>query len=436
MDPSLFTPSHRFDVVLSFYLCPGSLFTEETTSWNVASLPSALSRLLPTSSKGLPGVNTPYLYFGMWRATFAWHVEDMDLFSINYIHFGAPKFWYAVPQVRADALERAMKGILITYLRMRRKSNAWTLDYFPKDGAKCNQFLRHKSYLASPTLLSENACKPNTLVQRAGEFVITFPRGYHAGFNLGFNCAESVNFALESWLELGKRARACECVNFRYVVSSLSFAFLFLMDNCDSVRIDVEQLLSDREAERFAAENAESIEPDKSKPKVSRKRKAEDFQDENGSAKKQKSKSSKPYSSVSSALASSTRPMKVILKLPPKPKEEDSFPCCLCISMSREGLLKVQDPPLWRKEGEGAPAGSSHSTTWFAHENCANVVPETWVDEVECELPDGTHGKERIVFGVDAIVKDRWNLVRLRDHLLLADIDRIAAEMQCVYEAA
>lgn len=56
-------------------------------------------------------------------------------------------------------------------------------------------------------------------MQQAGEFVVTFPRGYHAGFNLGFNCAESVNFALESWLEVGKKAKACGCVNFRYVYS-------------------------------------------------------------------------------------------------------------------------------------------------------------------------------------------------------------------------
>ena len=91
--------------------CPtGSLFTDETKSWNVAHLPSLLNRLLPSSSNGLPGVNTPYLYFGMWRATFAWHVEDMDLFSINYIHFGAGKFWYAVPQARASALEQTMRG--------------------------------------------------------------------------------------------------------------------------------------------------------------------------------------------------------------------------------------------------------------------------------------------------------------------------------------
>jgi len=65
----------------------GSLFDCATTEWNVANLPSVLSRLLPPGAK-VPGVNTPYLYWGMWKATFAWHVEDMDLFSINYIHFG------------------------------------------------------------------------------------------------------------------------------------------------------------------------------------------------------------------------------------------------------------------------------------------------------------------------------------------------------------
>ena len=39
--------------------------------------------------------------------------------------------------------------------------------------------------------------------QNAGEFVVTFPRGYHCGFSYGFNCGEAVNFALPEWLRIG-----------------------------------------------------------------------------------------------------------------------------------------------------------------------------------------------------------------------------------------
>ncbi|KAF2640911.1 hypothetical protein P280DRAFT_543846 [Massarina eburnea CBS 473.64] len=181
---------------------PGSLFDESTSSWNVAKLPN----LLDVLGTKVPGVNTAYLYLGMWKATFAWHLEDVDLYSINYIHFGAPKQWYSISQEDARRFEAAMKNI------------------WPRDAKNCSQFLRHKTYLISPQQLEKQFnIKVNRLVHYEGEFVITYPYGYHSGYNIGYNCAESVNFANESWLSYGRIAKKCEC-------------------ETDSVWVDVEEI--------------------------------------------------------------------------------------------------------------------------------------------------------------------------------------------------
>lgn len=85
---------------------PGSLFDDSTESWNVAKL----ENLLDVLGQEVPGVNTAYLYLGMWKASFAWHLEDVDLYSINYIHFGAPKQWYSISQEDARRFEAAMRS--------------------------------------------------------------------------------------------------------------------------------------------------------------------------------------------------------------------------------------------------------------------------------------------------------------------------------------
>lgn len=168
----------------------GSLFDDSTSIWNLNKLPN----LLDVLGTKVPGVNTAYLYLGMWKATFAWHLEDVDLYSINYLHFGAPKQWYSISQADARRFEAAMKNI------------------WPTDAKACDQFLRHKSFLISPSHLKQHYnITVNKVVSYPGEFVVTYPYGYHSGYNLGYNCAEAVNFALDSWLPMGRIAKKCQC---------------------------------------------------------------------------------------------------------------------------------------------------------------------------------------------------------------------------------
>ena len=178
----------------------GSLFDKDLECWNLDRLDTILQRLL--QEEKVEGVLNSYLYWGMARAFFGLHCEDMDLFSINYLHGGAPKSWYAVPSEHADRVESFAQGAM------------------PEHAQLCSQFLRHKTTMIAPSRFLAESIPVTHAVQRPGEFVVTFPRGYHWGFNQGFNCAEAVNFATEDWLPCGMRASYCKC-------------------RTDSVRIDV-----------------------------------------------------------------------------------------------------------------------------------------------------------------------------------------------------
>jgi jumonji domain-containing protein 2 len=161
--------------------------------WNINKLNTILDFVGKDYDVSIDGVNTAYLYFGMWKTTFGWHTEDMDLYSINYLHFGAPKSWFSIPPSYGRKFEKLCAALL------------------PKSHGVCNAFLRHKMTMIHPKWLDDYDIPYDRVTQEAGQIMITFPYGYHAGFNHGFNCAESTNFATERWVQYGKHATRCRC---------------------------------------------------------------------------------------------------------------------------------------------------------------------------------------------------------------------------------
>lgn len=315
----------------------GTLFDDRTDIWNLNKLPN----LLDVLGTKVPGVNTAYLYLGMWKATFAWHLEDVDLYSINYLHFGAPKQWYSISQADARRFEAAMKNI------------------WPADAKACDQFLRHKGFLISPHhLLQHYGIKVNKVVSYPGEFVVTYPYGYHSGYNLGYNCAEAVNFALDSWLPMGKIAKKCECAQAQ-----------------DSVWINVYEI-----ERKLRGEETEYEETD---------------EDDDDDADRNDDMSGLPTPPASHGVRfkdtghkrkrgvagkqAKTKVKKIKLRL--KAKAEP--PCCLC----------PHDVPAL----DMLPTDDGRK----AHRVCALYMPETYVDTVD--------GKE-VICNAAGITKDRLDL--------------------------
>ena len=169
---------------------PGTLM-DKNIPWNLSDLYSLLKDGL--NYQKWDGITHPYLYFGCWKSMFGFHKEDMDLCSINYHHFGEPKHWYAIAGRDKEKFETLVKKL------------------YPSQYKACKEFIRHKTILLHPDVLLKNDISVYKCIQKPGEFVITTPHGYHAGFNYGFNCAEAVNFCTSKWVNYGADADNCKC---------------------------------------------------------------------------------------------------------------------------------------------------------------------------------------------------------------------------------
>lgn len=170
------------------------------SEWNLTRLPFAQGSLLEyvcgsmsggsgeAGKEQISGMSIPWLYVGGPLSTFCWHKEDHYTLSANYSHLGAPKKWYGVPAKDCGAFEEIISGIA------------------PEYEAKQRDLMHQLVSMVSPDELRRTSAAGQRrleiyeTVQRPGEFIITFPKVYHSGFNYGFNVNEAVNFTLPLWV--------------------------------------------------------------------------------------------------------------------------------------------------------------------------------------------------------------------------------------------
>jgi [histone H3]-trimethyl-L-lysine4 demethylase len=155
-------------------------------AWNLNVLPFHEESLFRHIKTDISGMTVPWLYVGMCFSTFCWHNEDHYTYSANYQHFGATKTWYGIPGADAHMFEEAMRQAV------------------PELFETQPDLLFQLVTLLPPDQLRKAGVNVYALDQRAGQFVITFPQAYHAGFNHGFNFNEAVNFAPSDWEPFGE----------------------------------------------------------------------------------------------------------------------------------------------------------------------------------------------------------------------------------------
>lgn len=170
--------------------------------WNLNNLPILKESLLSYITEEIPGMKVPWMYVGMCFSTFCWHIEDHWSYSINYLHWGDAKTWYGVPGCKATDFERVIRLAA------------------PELFEEQPDLLHQLTTIINPNVLMEAGVPVFRTDQQAGEFVVTFPRAYHAGFNQGYNFAEAVNFAPIDWLPAGRECLKNYSLMKRYNVFS------------------------------------------------------------------------------------------------------------------------------------------------------------------------------------------------------------------------
>ncbi|CAI4229515.1 unnamed protein product [Auanema sp. JU1783] len=196
-------------------------------AWNLNNMPLLHNSVFSHMNTHISGMMVPWVYVGMCFSTFCWHTEDHWTYSVNYNHWGEPKVWYGIPGDQAEKFEKIVREI------------APHTTTFQKD------VFHYMATAVNPTFLKERGIDIYTVHQHAREFVITFPRAYHSGFNCGVNFAEAVNFAPYDWLFHGRDSMDNYATVRRPSVFSYEELMVRASHGCKAMAVEMAEVVED-----------------------------------------------------------------------------------------------------------------------------------------------------------------------------------------------
>nr|XP_022914063.1 protein Jumonji isoform X1 [Onthophagus taurus]XP_022914072.1 protein Jumonji isoform X2 [Onthophagus taurus] len=151
-------------------------------AWNLKVLTNNSGSVLKYMGP-IMGVTVPTLHVGMVFSGCCWYRDPHSLPWIEYLHTGANKIWYGIPDSMSEKFHQTILKISPNYCRNK---SIW----LPSD-----------TVMIPPNLLVENGVSLCRTVQEPGHFIVVFPKVFTSSLCTGYVVSESVYFAPSCWLD-------------------------------------------------------------------------------------------------------------------------------------------------------------------------------------------------------------------------------------------
>lgn len=85
------------DLPVDQYQAGKSAHPDKFSLSDVCKMQDSLFQIVTKKAEEISGIVIPWAYVAGKFSTFCWHTEDLFLYSLNYMHEGGTKTWYAIP---------------------------------------------------------------------------------------------------------------------------------------------------------------------------------------------------------------------------------------------------------------------------------------------------------------------------------------------------